>query len=149
MKPTKKKGRRSKPRAVAAATFPLSPCDCRARNAFHKFLVKTLTPVLNIGFSFTIPPDTRAVIELVTARILVPAGELARLRLVTALGSQGSNLDLTVSPQGVVNGKQILVATHSIRAYTDGLLDVVVNRDNDTTTGTATVCISGYLEPLT
>jgi len=144
----KSRSLQKKQSARLAAVGPLVPCDCRARNAFHQFLVKSLTSNLSVGFSFTIPANTRVVIELVTARIIVPPGELARLRLVTGLGSTASNLDLTVTPQGVVGGKQILVATHSIRAYADSILDCVVTRDTASNVGTATVCISGYLEPL-
>lgn len=46
------------------------------------------------------------------------------------IGTNPSNLDLTLTPQGVVGGHQILVATHPARAYTDSLLAFNVNRDN-------------------
>jgi len=131
-----------------AAAAALAPCDCRARNAFHQFRVKSLLSNLSVALSFAIPANTRVVIETITARITVPAGEMARLRLVTVLGNTASNLDLTVMPQGVVGGKQILVATHPIRAYADSLLECVVTRDTQSNIGDATVCISGYLEPL-
>ena len=35
-------------------------------------------------------------------------------------------------------------ATHSIRAYTDSLIEFDINRDNATTSGSALICISGY-----
>jgi hypothetical protein len=138
---TRLPGRAVAPKAPAA-------CDCRARNAFQQFRDQDLPPAFNVGFTFTIPPKTRAVIEFVTASVLVPAGEMARLRLFTGLGTSPSNLDLVLTPQGVVNGQQILVATHRVRAYADSLLQFNVNRDNATTSGHALICISGYLEPL-
>jgi hypothetical protein len=85
------------------------------------------------------------VIELVTAQILVPSGEWARLRMYTSLGSQPSNLDLFLTFQGNVTGQSIYDATHSIRAYSDGLISFDVNRDNAETSGFALICISGYL----
>jgi hypothetical protein len=133
-------------RAVAAK--PPTACDCRARNAFQQFRDQALPPAFNAGVTFTIPPKTCAVIEFVTASVLVPAGEMARLRLFTGLGTSPSNLDLVLTPQGVVNGQQILVATHRVRAYADSLLQFNVNRDNATTSGQALICISGYLEPM-
>ena len=138
---TKLPGRAVAPKVPAA-------CDCRARNAFQQFRDQDLPPSFNVGFTFTIPPKTRAVIEFVTASVLVPAGEMARLRLFTGLGTSASNLDLVLTPQGVVSGQQILVATHRVRAYADSLLEFNVNRDNATTSGHALICISGYLEPL-
>jgi hypothetical protein len=72
----------------------------------------------------------------------------ARLRMFTGLGTNPSNLDLTLTPQGIVGGQQILVATHCARAYADSLLAFNVNRDNATTSGHALVCVSGHLEPL-
>jgi len=54
-----------------------------------------LTPSFNWIVSFAdygIPPaGKRAVIELVTAQILVPQGEWARLRMYTSLGTLPSN----------------------------------------------------------
>ncbi len=81
-------------------------------------------------------------------RPAAPAPGRAGRERPTGLGTSASNLDLTLTPQGVVNGKQILVATHCIRAYADSLLEFNVNRDNAITTGSALICISGYLEPL-
>jgi hypothetical protein len=123
--------------------------DCRAGTAFQLWHEQTLTPSLNweIDFSgdITIPAGTRAVIELVTALIIVPAGERARLRMYTSLGSAPSNLDLWVTPQGQVGGNETLVATHTLRAYSDASISFNVNRDNATTAGYALICISGYL----
>jgi hypothetical protein len=139
---------RTKLAGKAGAPKPPAACDCRARNAFQQFRVQNLPPAFNVAFSFTIPANSRVVIEFVTASVIVPAGEMARLRLFTGLGVNPSNLDLTLTPQGVVNGQQILVATHNIRAYADSLLEFNVNRDNAVTSGQALICISGYLEPL-
>jgi hypothetical protein len=91
------------------------------------------------------PTGKRAVIELVTATILVPKGEKARLRLFTSLGTAASNLDFVLIEQGVVGGQDVLIATHAIRAYSDSLIEFNVNRDNATTKGHAFICISGYL----
>jgi hypothetical protein len=137
------------PGREVALKRPAAACDCRAQNAFHQFRDQDLPPFeFNVSFTFTIPPRTRAVIEFVTASVLVPAGEMARLRLSTGLGTSSSNLDLVLTPQGVLNGQQILVATHCVRAYADSLLLFNVNRDNDRTSGHALICVSGYLEPL-
>jgi hypothetical protein len=58
---------------------------------------------------------------------------------------QAGNFDLVLKPQGVVNGRSIYVATHSLRTYTDGYLSFNINRDNAVTTGYALVCVSGYV----
>jgi len=87
----------------------------------------------------------RAVIELVTAAIMVPAGEFARLRCHTSLGGVLSNLDLVLTSQGTAIGKTFLAATHSLRIYADHLIDFNVHRDNAETTGHALIAISGYL----
>jgi len=39
----------------------------------------------------------------------------------------------------------IWVCTQSLRAYTDGLLEFNVNRDNAVTEGDALICVSGHL----
>src|SRR5262245_30212905 len=123
--------------------------DCRVENAFHAWRSQHLTPSFNWLISFWnwgIPPaGKRAVIEQVTATISVPSGEWARLRMYTSLGSTPSNLDLSLTPQGIVQGQQILVATHSVRVYSDNEIQFNVNRDNAQTPGHALICISGYL----
>jgi hypothetical protein len=135
--------------AVVRRRVPLE-CDCRALSAFHAWRDEPLPPSFNVSIDFNpawgIPPaGKRAVIELVTATIVVPSGEFARLRMFTSLGSAASNLDLTLTPQGQFGGKQILSCTHAIRAYSDSLVDFNVNRDNAQTKGSAFICISGYL----
>ncbi len=123
--------------------------DCRALTAFHAWRDADLSSSFNTFVSFStwgIPPaGTRAVIELVTATISVPAGEKARLRLFTSLEQDASNLDFVLTPQGNVSGNDVLVATHSVRVYSDGLIEFNVNRDNAQTSGHAFICISGYL----
>ena len=123
--------------------------DCRAMTAFQAWHDLDLTPSFNWLVSFAdygIPAaGKRAVIELVTAQILVPQGEWARLRMYTSLGSIASNIDLFLTPQGVVSGRAIFVATHSIRAYSDGPIEFDINRDNAVTEGHALICISGYV----
>lgn len=126
------------------------PCkDCRVDNAFHAWRDQHLAPSFNTFVDFStwgIPPaGKRAVIELVTTTIYVPSGERARLRLFTSLGSTPSNLDFVLTPQGQVGGQEILVGTHSIRAYSDHLIEFNVNRDNASTEGDAFICISGHL----
>jgi len=146
-------------RKAASPAIPVTPAirthaprrceDCRVDNAFHAWRDQHLTPAFNYEISFSgwgIPPaGKRAVIELVTATISVPSGEWARLRMFTSLGMVPSNLDLVLTPQGQVGGRQILIATHAVRAYSDQLIDFNVNRDNAQTEGDAFVCISGYL----
>jgi hypothetical protein len=75
----------------------------------------------------------------------VPEGEWARLRMFTSLGTVPSNLDLFLTFQGNVGGNAIYDATHSLRAYSDNDIDFDINRDNATTTGSALICISGYI----
>jgi len=123
--------------------------DCRATTAFQAWHSLDLTPSYNWEVSFDdwkiVPKGKRAVIELVTAQIIVPSGEWARLRMYTSLGSVPSNLDLFLTFQGNVGGNAVYVATHSLRAYTDQEISFDINRDNATTTGSALICISGYI----
>lgn len=123
--------------------------DCRVENAFHAWRDHHLTPAFNYIVNFAswgIPQDgKRAVIEQVTATIYVPVGEWARLRMYTSLGLACSNLDLVVTPQGQVGGRQILTATHRVRVYSDRLIEFAVNRDNAQTEGDVIICISGFL----
>lgn len=139
---------RSKLPGKQTAPKALSACDCRARNAYHEWHDANLPPSLNVEIGFSIPAKSRLVVEFVTATVTVPAGEMARLRMSTGLGTSPSNLDLALTPQGVVGGQQILVATQRTRAYADSLLAFNVNRDNAITSGHALICVSGYLEPL-
>ena len=126
--------------------------DCRVDNAFHAWRDQHLTPSFNWSIDFSvwgIPPiGKRAVVELVTATIYVPAGERARLRMYTSLGSVPSNLDFVLIPQGQIGSREILVGTHSVRVYSDQLIEFNVNRDNAQTEGDAFVCISGHLIDL-
>jgi hypothetical protein len=123
--------------------------DCRATAAFQAWHSLDMTPSFNWEVSFEdwkiVPKGKRAVIELVTAEIIVPQGEWARLRMFTSLGMVPSNLDLFLTFQGNVSGNAIYVATHSLRAYTDHDIDFNINRDNATTSGSALICISGYV----
>ncbi len=125
--------------------------DFCALHSFHAWREQDLTPSFNWLIDFNpnwgIPPAGKlAVIELVTATVLVPKGEWARLRMYTSLGQAASNLDLVLTRQGqVASGQDVLVATHTIRAYSDGLIQFNVNRDNAQTEGHAFICISGYL----
>ena len=123
--------------------------DCRAMTAFQAWHSIDMTPSFNWMVDFEdwnlVPAGKRAVIELVTAQIIVPAGESARLRMYTSLGMVPSNLDLFLTFQGNAGGNSIYDATHSIRAYTDNLIQFDINRDNATTSGSALICISGYV----
>ena len=134
----------------AVRTMVTGTCeDCRATNAFQAWHSIDMTPSFNWLVSFDdwniVPTGKRAVIELVTAQILVPEGEWARLRMYTSLGSAPSNLDLFLTFQGNVGGNAIYDATHSIRAYTDHDISFDINRDNATTSGSAMICVSGYV----
>ena len=66
------------------------------------------------------------------------------LRLFTSLGHAASNLDLVLTPQGEFLGLQRLVATHSLRVYSDRLIEFSVSRNDSETAGEALVGISGY-----
>ena len=139
--------------AVAASmvrTAAAGSCDdCRADTAFHAWHSFNLPASFNMFVDFgdwnLIPKGKRAVIELVTAQILVPAKEWVRLRMYTSLGATPSNLDLFVTHQGDFQGKAVYVATHSLRAYSDNTIEFDINRDNATTTGSGLICVSGYI----
>jgi hypothetical protein len=126
--------------------------ECRVNNAFQATMSSALPASYNMLINFNswniVPPGKRAVIELVTASIEVPAGERARLRMYTSLGYTPSNLDLVVTHQGQTNGREILICTQSLRVYTDNEIMFNINRDNPFTTGYALICISGYLVDL-
>jgi hypothetical protein len=155
--PPVRQAARAPVQTVAMASMPLLKThahrrceDCRVENAFHAWRDQHLGPSFNTLISFAswgIPPaGKRAVIELVTAVVLVPHGEKARLRFYTSLGSVPSNLDLVLIPQGqLAGGQDVLTATHSLRAYSDSPVEFDVNRDNAQTEGDALICISGYL----
>jgi hypothetical protein len=133
--------------AVLKKHAPERRCDdwC-ALNAWQSWRSQHLTPSFNWSIGFQPPAGKRLVIELVSAQIIVPVGESARLRMYTSLPSGPSNIDLYLMPQGVHSGvRAIWVATHSLRVYTDGYLQFNVNRDNASTEGDALVCVSGYL----
>lgn len=137
-------------RHAVKTKVPTGCDDCRAQEAFHAWRDEDLEPGFNTSIDFSVwgipPAGKRAVIELVTASIEVPAGERARLRLFTSLGTTASNLDLVLTPQGHdSSGRDVLVATHAIRAYSDNLIEFNVNRDNAQTQGHVFICISGYL----
>jgi hypothetical protein len=140
---------------VAMASAPLvktriaKRCEeCRVENAFHAWRSQHLTPAFNYMIHFTdvvnVPEGKRAVVELVTATILVPKGEGARLRMYTSLGFAPSNLDFVLTPQGQIGDRDIFVATHSVRVYSDRSIEFNFNRDNASTEGDAIICISGY-----
>ena len=132
--------------ATAAPTPKPAPCDACAADAFLQWHDAQLVPSYNVEIMFDPPQSQRLVIEFVTATVEVPAGESARLRMFTGFSDgQAGNFDLTLAPQGTVNGQSVYVATHMVRAYTDGFLAFNVNRDNATTSGHALVCVSGYV----
>src|SRR5258706_149016 len=132
------------PRSKVRTTVKGSCDDCRATTAFQAWHSIDLQPSFNVMVSFAdwkiIPKGKRAVIELVTAQIIVPSGEWARLRMYTSLGSVPSNIDLFLTFQGNVGGNAIYVATHPLRVYSDNEIDFDINRDNATTTGSALIC---------
>src|SRR5215471_17037116 len=137
------------PGSAVRATAMGTCDDCRATAAFQAWHSVDLTPSFNVFVSFAdwkiVPKGKRAVIELVTAQIIVPSGEWARLRMYTSLGSVPSNLDLFLTFQGNVSGNAIYDATHSLRVYTDNEINFDINRDNATTSGSALICVSGYI----
>src|SRR5215475_3186367 len=70
--------------------------DCRAWTAFQMTTYGMLGNALNTSFDLSsavkIPKGKRAVIELVTASIFVPAKTWVSLRMYTSLGVVPSNL---------------------------------------------------------
>ncbi|MBV8829819.1 MAG: hypothetical protein JO108_11395 [Acidobacteriaceae bacterium] len=133
--------------AVPAAAAPVpQPCvDACASYSFVETRSVPLPPAYNVGVSFSIPAGKQAVIQFVTATVQVPAGEWARLRLYTSIGSSPGNFDLVLTPQGSPGGQSTYVATHSLKLFTDNLLEFNINRDNGTTSGQAVICVGGYL----
>jgi hypothetical protein len=136
--------------ASVIRTAAVRSCDdCRADSAFHAWhsfdLPAAFNKFVDFGDWHLIPKGKRAVIELVTAQILVPSKEWVRLRMYTSLGTTPSNLDLFVTHQGIFQGKEVYVATHSLRVYSDNTIEFNINRDNATTTGSGLICISGYI----
>jgi hypothetical protein len=133
----------------ALKTTGLQLCDPCAGSAFQAWRDQHLTPSYNYFVDFSswnlVPTGKRAVIELVTAEIVVPDGEWARLRMYTSLGSTPGNFDLTLKKQGVTGGRQIFVSTHALRVYTDHTIEFNVNRDNANTEGDAFIAISGHI----
>jgi len=149
----RKNARSSRKKAAPESAVAKRCEDCHAANAFQAWRSFKLTPAFNVGINFSVAgiPSSgkRAVIELVTATITVPGGERARLRMYTSLGIFPSNLDLVLIPQGTnVLGQEMLVATHSLRVYTDNEISFNVHRDNAQTEGTGFICISGYLADI-
>ncbi len=73
------------PRSTVRTTSSSACDDCRAVHAFQAWHDLEMTPSFNWELSFAdygIPPSgKKAVIDLVTATILVPQGEWARLRM--------------------------------------------------------------------
>jgi hypothetical protein len=137
------------PGSAVRATTAGTCDDYRATTAFQAWHSIDMTPSFNWEVSFAdwkiVPKGKRAVVELVTAQIIVPSGEWARLRMYTSLGTVPSNFDLFLTFQGNVSGNAIYTATHPLRAYTDNEIDFDINRDNATTSGSALICISGYI----
>lgn len=143
--PAHRTARKEKVAKARAPKPKAQPCDNCAADAYLEWHDADLTPAFNFELGFNPPAGQRLVIELVTATVEVPAGESARLRMFTGFSSgQAGNFDLTLTPQGVVGGNAVYVATHSVRAYTDGFLGFNVNRDNAQTAGYALICVSGY-----
>ena len=133
------------PRTAAPTPKP-QPCDSCAGDAFLQWQEAQLEPSFNVEVTFSPPQGQRLVVEFVTATVEVPAGESARLRMFTGFSnSQAGNFDLALTPQGIVNGQSVYVATHTLRAYTDNHIDFNINRDNAITKGSALICISGYI----
>jgi hypothetical protein len=131
---------------TTAPTPKTAPCDACAADAFLQWQDAELAPSYNVEIAFDPPQNQRLVIEFVTATVEVPAGESARLRMFTGFSNgQAGNLDLALTPQGILNGQSVYVGTHMVRAYTDGFLAFNVNRDNATTSGYALICVSGYV----
>ena len=144
-------GRTGVPQAAPGARIPaIQRCeDCRVGNSFQAWERSDLAPMWNTVIDFSnwgLPsPGKRAVIELVTAQIVVPPRERARLRMRTSLNGVPSYIDLALTPQGIYGDQYMLVATHAIRAYSDQMIQFDVGRDNDQTRGLAEIGICGYL----
>ena len=143
--PEHRTARREKVEKKSAPKPPAQPCDACATNAYLEWHAADLSPAFNYEIGFNPPSGQRLVVEFVTATVELPAGESARLRMFTGFSSgQVGNFDLALVPQGIVGGASTWIATHVVRAYTDGFLQFNVNRDNPHTTGHALICVSGY-----
>lgn len=119
----------------------------------HPFVVSG-TDANNTGsvalIQFTVPAGKRLVIESVTVKAAVPAGQTVYTALVSTLDSAAmvaNDQYLALTPQGTdLGGDNQFAGTHPIHTYSDsGLLQVSLARNNSTGTWNAYASISGYL----
>jgi len=99
---------------------------------------------------FTVPAGKRLVIESVSARLeLTPIDEVSTLNYLTSVQGFGTAYqEIQVSRQGSdLNGNQIFVGTHAVRAYADSGTDVKVQfgRSNITNNASAVITLVGHL----
>jgi len=122
--------------------------NCREQSAFQYWQDETLAPcsdaVLDFSDLVSIPAGKRAVIELVTGTIQVPAGQSAHLRMSTSLECAPSELDLAVIPQHALGCACVLMVSQTMREYTDGEIAFQVTRERCEGAGYALICISGH-----
>ena len=101
---------------------------------------------------FTVPAGKRLIIETVSARAeLAPLDAPNRVELITQLGNKPVFHRILVSKQGVdLNGQNVFVGTHFIRAYADPGTDVQLEfaHSNASDDALASMTISGYFIDL-
>lgn len=100
------------------------------------------------AFTFSVPSTNLLVIETVSARVELPIGQKAVVRITTTQGGVGVDHFLTVDPQGTFGTSDRLGVTHSVRLYADPGTTVRVRAARPSSTGgdaDVTGAISGYL----
>jgi hypothetical protein len=101
---------------------------------------------------FTVPAGKRFIIETVSAHAeLAPVDTPHRIEVITQLGNKTVFHRILVSRQGMdLNGQNVFVGTHYIRAYADPGTDVEFefSHSNAANNASASITISGYFIDL-
>jgi len=137
---------------LGANPLPVRDVD-NGRQPFHEtkslFLSGSTGQAITI---FTVPAGKRFIVETVSARTeLAPLDAVNRVELITELGNKPVFHGILVSKQGLdLNGQNVFVGTHSIRAYADPGTDVQLefSHSNVSDDAVATMTISGYFIDL-
>lgn len=142
----------SRPAAKAATGDRALVPGCKDPTAFSAFVMWRSNPtseavgsIVDFAEELALAKAERAVVEHVSARVSVPKGTHVRFRMFTSLGYSAGNIDLIAAYQGCIHGKDVHVVSHSMRAYTDRMLQVVCEADDAGASEDLLVCVSGYI----
>jgi hypothetical protein len=107
----------------------------------------------SVGATINIPIGKRLVIETISVRVRVPAGQrvLTHLEGTAAAGTRsGFEFPLEVQFEGTFDREDVFVGTHSVRLVIDrrmvSQLVFNVSRSANSSTASFTAFLSGYLE---